>query len=174
MNEIDSKFAGSYKDALIFMFNPLDTRTIILDCNGGSSDDKAVVKYTVRDGSTYGELPTPVREGYTFVGWKDAKNNTIYSKSIVQPETERLTALWYRECTTGIGSYMNGTLADRLRHIGKADVYVNDELQTKNSESPIARGNEGDTFCFTNFRLENNIILKGIKSNPENYDIESH
>lgn len=172
LNETDSRFAGSYKDALTFTFNPLDTRTIILDCNGGSSSDKAIVKYTVRDGSTYGELPTPVRDGYTFVGWKDAKNNTIYSKSIVQPETERLTALWYRECTTGISSYVNGALADRLRHIGTADVYINDELQTKSSESPIARGNEGDTFCFTNFKLENNIILKGIKSNPENYDIE--
>ena len=172
LNETDSRFAGRYKDTLTFTFNPLDTRTIILDCNGGSSNDKTVVKYTVRDGSTYGELPTPVRDGYTFVGWKDAKNNTIYSKSIVQPETERLTALWYRECTAGIGSYMNGTLADRLRHIGKADVYVNDELQTKNSESPIARGNEGDTFCFTNFKLENNIILKGVQSNPENYDVE--
>ena len=172
LNETDSRFAGSYKDTLTFTFNPLDTRTIILDCNGGSSGDKAIIKYTVRDGSTYGELPTPVREGYTFVGWKDAKNNTIYSKSIVQPETEKLTALWYRECTAGISSYVNGVLADRLRHVGTADVYVNNELQTKYSESPIARGNEGDTFCFTNFKLENNIILKGIKSNPENYDVE--
>lgn len=172
LNETDSRFAGSYKDTLTFTFNPLDTRTIILDCNGGSSNDKTIIKYTVRDGSTYGELPTPVREGYTFVGWKDAKNNTIYSKSIVQPETEKLTALWYRECTAGISSYVNGVLADRLRHVGTADVYVNNELQTKYSESPIARGNEGDTFCFTNFKLENNIILKGVQSNPENYDVE--
>lgn len=165
-------YSGKYQDNLVFNFEPLETRTVVLDCNGGDSSGLDIIHYTVRNGSTYGDLPTPVREGYTFVGWKDAKNNTIYSKSIVEPDTERLTALWYRECTTGIGSYMNGALADRLRHIGTSDVYVNGELQTKNSESPIARGNEGDTFCFTNFKLENNIILKGIKSNPENYDVE--
>lgn len=165
-------YSGEYRDNLVFNFEPLETRTVVLDCNGGDSNGLDIIHYTVRNGSTYGDLPTPVREGYTFVGWKDAQNNTIYSKSIVEPDTERLTALWYRECTTGIGSYMNGALADRLRHIGTADVYVNGELQTKNSESPIARGNEGDTFCFTNFKLENNIILKGIKSNPENYVVE--
>lgn len=165
-------YSGEYRDNLVFNFEPLETRTVVLDCNGGNSNGLDIIQYTVRDGSTYGDLPTPIREGYTFVGWKDAKNNTIYSKSIVEPDTEKLTALWYRECSTGIGSYMNGALADRLRHIGKADVYVNGELQTKSSESPIARGNEGDTFCFTNFKLESNIILKGIKSNPENYVVE--
>lgn len=165
-------YSGKYQDNLVFNFEPLETRTVVLDCNGGDSNGLDIIQYTVRNGSTYGDLPTPVRDGYTFVGWKDAKNNTIYSKSIVEPDTERLTALWYRECTTGIGSYMNGALADRLRHIGTADVYVNGELQTKSSESPIARGNEGDTFCFTNFKLESSIILKGIKSNPENYVVE--
>lgn len=53
LNETDSRFAGSYKDTLTFTFTPLDTRTIILDCNGGSNNDKVVVKHTVRDGSAY-------------------------------------------------------------------------------------------------------------------------
>ena len=166
------KYPGEYQDNVVFNFEPLETRTVVLDCNGGNSNGLDIVQYTVRNGSTYGDLPTPVREGYTFVGWKDAKGITIYSKSIVEPDTEKLTALWYRECTTGIGSYVNGTLGDRLRHIGTVDVYINGELQTKGSESPIARGNEGDEFCFTNFKLEDNLVLKGIHNNPENYAVE--
>ncbi len=46
-----------------------DTKSISFDANGGSVDtaSKTVTYY-----STYGDLPTPVRTGYTFDGWYTA------------------------------------------------------------------------------------------------------
>ena len=43
---------------------------VILDANGGTMTG-ASSKYLVK-GETYGALPTPTREGYTFAGWKIA------------------------------------------------------------------------------------------------------
>ena len=40
--------------------------TVTFDANGGTVETKP---QTVTYGSTYGELPTPTRKGYTFVGW---------------------------------------------------------------------------------------------------------
>ena len=43
-----------------------NTYTVTFDANEGTVETKT---QTVTYGSTYGELPTPTREGYTFVGW---------------------------------------------------------------------------------------------------------
>ena len=52
------------------------------------------VAYTVKNGSSYGQLPTPVKNGYSFIAWKDEEGNTIYSGSIVKSNTEKLTCVW--------------------------------------------------------------------------------
>ena len=41
-------------------------RIVTFDANGGTCDTKSK---TVTLGSPYGELPTPIRTGYTFKGW---------------------------------------------------------------------------------------------------------
>ena len=76
-NEADVKYSGNYQDQLQFTMNPVETRTIQLDCNGGTVNGKDKVAYTVKNGSSYGQLPVPVRSGYQFVAWKDDKGNTI-------------------------------------------------------------------------------------------------
>ena len=43
-----------------------NTYTVTFDANEGTVEPKT---QTVTYGSTYGELPTPTRKGYTFVGW---------------------------------------------------------------------------------------------------------
>lgn len=43
-----------------------NTYTVTFDANEGTVETKT---QTVTYGSTYGELPTPTRKGYTFVGW---------------------------------------------------------------------------------------------------------
>ncbi len=58
-----------------------NTYTVSFDGNGGSSPNAITVTYD----STYGELPTAEREGYTFVGWYTAleEGQEIQSTNIV-------------------------------------------------------------------------------------------
>ena len=48
-----------------------NTYTVTFNANGGTVETKP---QTVTYGSAYGELPTPTREGYTFVGWYTKQN----------------------------------------------------------------------------------------------------
>ncbi len=72
-----------------------DTYTVTFDANGGSvSTTSKMVKYNKK----YGELPTPVREGYNFIGWTNELN--IGSEIGINPKTQlRLnnSKYWYRE-----------------------------------------------------------------------------
>ncbi len=52
----------------------IERYTVSFDSNGGSVDAEPV---TVDWGTKYGELPTPVRYGYTFKGWYDGKESGI-------------------------------------------------------------------------------------------------
>ena len=50
--------------------------TVNFDADGGNT---SVTSKKVKNGGKYGELPTPTKEGYTFVGWYDTENNKIES-----------------------------------------------------------------------------------------------
>lgn len=94
--------------------NPVETRTIQLDCNGGTVNGKDKVAYTVKNGSPYGQLPVPVRSGYQFAAWKDDKGNTIYSGSTVEPDTEKLYATFDVGQTTSSRCITNGSEGQRF------------------------------------------------------------
>ena len=79
---IGYKFAGWFTDAkdgtqmkpedvvtashTLFAHWKANTYTVTFDANEGTVEP---AEKTVTYGSTYGELPTPTRKGYTFVGW---------------------------------------------------------------------------------------------------------
>lgn len=74
--------------------------TIFFDANGGSvsSSEKAVTS-----GDTYGELPSPVRDGYTFDGWYTSASGgvRITATDIVDLTTNQtLYAHWTRKAIT--------------------------------------------------------------------------
>ncbi|MBR1416564.1 MAG: InlB B-repeat-containing protein [Bacilli bacterium] len=71
--------------------------TITFNSNGGSAVSSKEVTY----GEKYGELPTPVKEGYQFLGWYLNSDLTtgVNSDSTVLDEVTTLYAKW------GIGSY---------------------------------------------------------------------
>ena len=56
-----------------------ETYTVTFDANGGAVSP---AEKTVEVGQTYGELPEPVKEGYTFAGWYTAR----YGGNRVKPE----------------------------------------------------------------------------------------
>ena len=67
---------------------------ILFDPQGGSLDDSPRLK-TVVPGETYGDLPTPVRTGYRFLGWY-AGGELVTSEDVVTlPDDQTLYAHWY-------------------------------------------------------------------------------
>lgn len=164
-NEDDVKYSGNYQDQLQFTMNPIETRTIQLDCNGGTVNGKDKVAYTVKNGSSYGQLPVPVRSGYQFVAWKDDKGNTIYSGSTVEPNTEKLSCVWSKIiCFRGL-SYINGQYNNYFENCGKATLYINGKLFTDNPNFLYPDSlKTGDTFKLDNISAQTNYVYTGLKS----------
>ena len=152
-NEADVKYSGNYQDQLQFTMNPIETRTIQLDCNGGTVNGKDKVAYTVKNGSSYGQLPVPSKSGYKFIGWKDENDNTIYSGSTVLSETEKLTAKYSQILYANIYAKINDRDNESLQGIGSADIYKNGKYQYSDSGLQWITGVEGDTFRIDNIQI---------------------
>ncbi|TVR08840.1 MAG: hypothetical protein EA401_13465 [Planctomycetota bacterium] len=68
-----------------------NTYTVTFDTSGGSDHDAITVTF----GQSYGVLPFPERDGYTFDGWHDVNGNTIVVDSPVEIASDHvLTAQW--------------------------------------------------------------------------------
>ncbi|MCD8045067.1 MAG: InlB B-repeat-containing protein [Clostridiales bacterium] len=71
--------------------NPI---AVTLDCNGGTCSTYSV---TVVFGKTFESLPTPTREGYTFVGWYTGNEDgtLVTETTVVEKDSYTLYAHWY-------------------------------------------------------------------------------
>ena len=65
--------------------------TITFDANGGTVDEQSRV---VSGDMAVGELPTPTRENYYFMGWKDEDSNEYYTSNMLPTKNVTLTAQW--------------------------------------------------------------------------------
>ncbi|SDF91149.1 CAP domain-containing protein [Marvinbryantia formatexigens] len=87
---------------MTFKVSDADSRSLILNANGGSlskTQNIKTQKRTVTYKKKYGELPTPVRKGYTFKGWYTGKSggSKVTSSTTVQiakGKTQTLYARW--------------------------------------------------------------------------------
>lgn len=158
-NEADVKYSGNYQDQLQFTMNPIETRTIQLDCNGGTVNGKDKVAYTVKNGSSYGQLPVPVKNGYDFIAWKDESGTSIYSGSIVKSDTEKLYAIFNIGKTTSIRCIANGVEGQGFKNVGIVDMYANGKLYNKDTTATMwQKMGYGGEIVLKNIRLE-----KGVK-----------
>lgn len=145
--------------------NPVETRTIQLDCNGGTVNGKDKVAYTVKNGSSYGQLPVPVRSGYQFVAWKDEKGNTIYSGSTVEPDTEKLSCVWSKTLKFWANSYINGQPNEYFKNCGYATLYINGKLYTKDQDFLYTdKLKTGDTFKIDNISAQKGYVYTGFRN----------
>lgn len=165
-NENDVKYSGKYQDQLQFTMNPVETRTIQLDCNGGTVNGKDKVAYTVKNGSSYGQLPVPVRSGYQFVAWKDDKGNTIYSGSQVEADTEKLSCVWSKIIEFYAKSYINGQYNNNyFKNCGYATLYINGKLYTKDQNFLYTdKLKTGDTFKLDNISAQDGYVYTGFRN----------
>ena len=66
--------------------------TVTLDAAGGTMNGLETATKTVEDGKQIGTLPTPVKEGYTFLGWYNGET-LVEAGTLVEGEMT-LTAKW--------------------------------------------------------------------------------
>ena len=94
--------------------------TVKFDGNGGSNPNAIKVTFD----STYGTLPTPTRDGYTFLGWFTTKTNGTQVKAstkVTITATQQLYAHWtgapIEVCFDLCGG--SGTVASRTYTVGE-------------------------------------------------------
>ena len=175
-NEADVKYSGNYQDQLQFTMNPLETRTIQLDCNGGTVNGKDKVAYTVKNGSSYGQLPVPVRSGYQFVAWKDNKGNTIYSGSTVKPDTEKLSCVWKKVFYFYVNGTLDGITTTYTVGYGTCNVSLNGVLRlTDTQQGYLGELSVGDVITIDNIKSLSGFEYLGavsLSSDESNFTIQ--
>ena len=107
------------------------TYTLNFNANGGIVTPQTK---TVSFGSPIGTLPTPYREGFVFLGWKDSSGNIVTADTIYNVASDTsLTAQWQDEALVILYIYINGdfTTCNRMivmdgfvknNNISRADV----------------------------------------------------
>ena len=159
----ENGYAGDYIDNVSFNIDTYyNTRTIQLDCNGGSVNGQSNIVYTVRDDASYGKLPLPTRSGYQFVAWQDDNGETIYSGSMVKPTTEKLTAKWEQIFSIVVASQINGKENSYFSNCGKATLYINGKKYTDYPDFLYATGLvKGDTFKVDDIEAQEGYVYTG-------------
>lgn len=89
---------------------PKDHYAVTLNANGGNLTGSAESPINVYNGNAVGELPTPVRDGYDFLGWYN--NDTLYTYESVINSDVTLTARWAEKAHTVTFNASPGTLYD--------------------------------------------------------------
>ena len=79
--KVDTKVTASHT---LYAHWTANKYTVTFDANGGTVTP---AEKTVTYGSTYGELPTPTRKGYTFVGWFTNPNGGTQVKADAEVTT---------------------------------------------------------------------------------------
>ena len=96
---------------------------VTFDANGGTLSSKNT---TVTFGSTYNELPTPSRLGYTFAGWFTSQNGgqQISSNDIVNiPSNHTLFAHWNANVFTLSFNANGGFLSTMFKEVNYGEAY---------------------------------------------------
>ena len=164
-NESNVKYSGNYQDQLKFTMSPVETRTIQLDCNGGTVNGKDKVSYTVKNGSSYGQLPVPARNGYQFVAWKDEKGNTIYSGSQVEADTEKLSCVWSQFHGVYLHGILDGVGTTYTSGYGTFDMYVNNvKIKNDTDNGYVENLTEGDVIKINDIKSSLGFEYLGLAS----------
>ena len=115
---------GTEDDPYVIAVPSISDRTYMIsfNANGGivSTSEKEVLYYSV-----YGELPTPIREGYAFVGWYTSltEGEKVTSDSLYQlKENQTLYAMWADEVTVTFDAN-GGSVTTTSKNIGVGETY---------------------------------------------------
>ncbi len=165
--------------------------TVNFDADGGNT---SVTSKKVKNGGKYGELPTPTKEGYTFVGWYDTENNKIESTTTANISSDVTLKAKYEKNKYNVtfknddGSTLYTTV---VQYEDKAEFSGKEPTSTKNtpgykakfkgwSNQPALDKVTGDTTVTATYELSpiqykisyNNTKDGDNSQNPTSYTIE--
>ena len=87
--------------------------TVNFDAEGGSVSPSSL---SVTEGSAYGSLPTPYRDGYSFNGWYTSSGNGVNENSTVS-SNHTLYARWLPSSYTLTFNANGGTVSEQTRSV---------------------------------------------------------
>lgn len=113
---IDSEFMGKTMSMQIATTgkqvteNPTGKYAVTFDANGGtlpSYGNTSQATKQVTYGETYGNLPTPTREGYTFMGWNGKNLYNVNDIKIITSGITKNSSDWVKIDTSAGNNYYN-------------------------------------------------------------------
>ncbi len=140
--------------------------TVTLDANGGSVQPEEI---TVTYGGLYGELPTPERAGYEFLGWYTAKvggTKVTEQTQMTSTSAHTLYAHWKILTYKIVYNLNGGTFAENGKYPSS---YTVEDLPLDIAD-PID-ANYPDYNHFVEWREGNGVFLDDLASNPRDLTI---
>lgn len=111
------------KNQTLYAWWTANTYTVTFNANGGSTSTSSK---TVTYASTYGELPTPTRTGYTFKGWFTSASGTTQitsSTKVSITAAQTLYAQWTANTYTVTFNANGGTTPTASKSVSYASTY---------------------------------------------------
>lgn len=125
------------KNITLYALWSADEYTVTFDVNGGDQLETSSKKVVFN--STYGPLPTPISNGYNFVGWFDDDNESVTENTLVSIAGDHtLTAQWNEtqsnqvEIIFSTGSLTRKEVEDIIRQYTNANFMI---IQFENSNN---------------------------------------
>ena len=145
-----------------------NTYRVNLDANGGTCD---VAFIDVTYDGTYAALPTPVLEGYDFVGWFDGDAQVLATQTVQITQTQNLVARWNAAGDTPykVEHYQKGL-------DGEYDLVLTEELTaaTEAKVDATQQSFEGFYFNTQNSTASGEVLADGSLVLKMYYDRESY
>lgn len=168
--------AGGASDWVTLTLNKMVT--ISFNANGGSvSPSSKSVTYDSASGvpASYGTLPTPTRDGYTFNGWYTATSGGTRiadSTKVMTGANQTLYAQWTEQAPTiDVPSYylnmfarIDGNYRGDISGCGTANIYVNGALVADGVTDYYGEWPSGTRYEFKNIRAMTGYRFDGVES----------
>ena len=160
-------------------YGEANSYTVTFDANGGSV---STASKSVTYGSTYGTLPTPTKNGYTFVGWYTAKTNgtRIQSFSTVSTASNHTIYAQWKESSYKVtykgNNNTGGNTADTSHTYGTASALAKNSFTKTGYTFKYWYGNptmQGDTMNGYLLEFNGSYIkrIRIIKASATNFEI---
>ena len=151
----DTEYHARFKERI--------TVTLTFNSDGGNNIDPEIID----EGSSLSQIPEPIRNGYTFLGWFDENDNKLTTSTILNTN-KTYTAKWNRSFTTGQLVYFDPTSSETI-----CEDKNSNNAETCMKWRVIDTGNDLNNDSL-NLQLDHNLINNVAWMSEEDYNDDSN